>query len=175
LRPPRWTPTEAPLSSGSFPGGRRLIDLRLESGNEIRAALNPDVPDQTDDALTITLDPNSEGTATVSHAGDSPANLTVGGRNAFEVTLASAPASGTLFAYAEDVQTWDYAQAPINGPGTYTFAFNDLNTLAHNLDFTQVSILGFGIQAQATNTALTYQISDIRLTALGAAQAVHIP
>jgi hypothetical protein len=166
---------ETPLSSSYFTNGRRLTELQLETGNEIRATLNPDSPNQADDGVTIVIDSNSTGVATVSYLGDAPADLTSGGGNAVEVTLVLAPSSGTLFAYAEDVQTWDYADVLVNGPGTYLFAFDTLDELSNGLDFTQISNFGFGIRGQAAGTTLTYRISDIRVVAVSAAQSTFIP
>ncbi len=166
---------QTPLPSDYFANGRRLIELRLDAGAGIAATLMPDLPDQTDDAVTITIEPDSAGTATLSYVGDSVADFAVDDRRAFEVTLGAAPAGGTLFAYAEDVQTWDYARIPISGPGTYLLTFEGMDELSNDLDFSNVSILGFGIVAQATNTPLTYTISDIRLVAPGEAQSTFVP
>ena len=79
----------------------------LEAGSEIRA-------EQSNDAVTVTMESNSAGSASLSYVGDSLTNLTIDGHNAFEVVLSAAPSTGTLFAYAEDGQTVDYASLPIN-------------------------------------------------------------
>lgn len=162
---------ETPLSSGRFAGGRRVTELRLEAGQDIRATLSPDSTDLTDDALLITIDPGSSASATVSYMGDTVVNLAADGASAFEVRLDSAPASGTLFAYVEDARTWDYAEVPLAGAGTYTFAFDDLNALSNDVDFTRISVLGFGVRGQATSTPLLYELSGIRMLAAGAPSA----
>ncbi len=166
---------QTPLSSTYFTNGRRVTEVRLDAGNMIRVRLNTSAPTLGDDTLRITLDRNSSGSATVAYAGDGLANLTAGGHNGFEVILDTAPNAGTLFAYAEDVRTWDYAEVPVTGPGTYTFAFSDMNALSHDLDFSRLSILGFGIRAAAGNTKLIYDISAIRVVALGAGQSTVLP
>ena len=163
------------LTSAYLPNGRRLVELHLDAGDEIHATLSPDTSEWTNDALTITIHRHSTGRATVSYAGDALADLAVDGRSVFEVTLTSAPASGTLLAYAEGARAWDYAQLPLQGPGTYAFAFSDLDELSSDPDFSQLSILGFGIRGQAFDTPLTYRISDIRVVAPGPGQSVLLP
>ena len=166
---------QALLPSRYFPAGRRITDLHLESGNGMRATLETDAPDRADDALTITLEPGSKGNVTMSYMGGSPADLAVDGGAAFEVTLASAPPSGTLFAYARGADSWDYAELPIHGPGTYAFAFADLHERSQELDFTRVGSLGFGLQGRATSTALTYRVSDFRVAPRDAAPVTRLP
>ena len=166
---------ETELSSTFFPGGRRLTELRLESGQEIRAALIPDADHVTDDAMTIIFEPDSSGSATVSYDGDTLADLAACGRAALEVTLVAAPASGTLFSYVETAQTWDFGEVAINGPGVYQFAFADLNEFANDLDFTQIGIIGFGVRGQASHAPLRYEISDVRVVALDQGQATSLP
>jgi len=73
-----------------------MTDLHLESGDEILAVRACDSPDEADDALTVTIERDSAGSAVVSYACDATVHLTASGHNAVEVTLASAPSSGRV-------------------------------------------------------------------------------
>ncbi|MAE64515.1 MAG: hypothetical protein CMJ18_09625 [Phycisphaeraceae bacterium] len=169
------TVNETAVSSAYFGAGRRLTELRLEVGKEIRATLSPDAPHVDDDAITIVIERDSTGSATLSYDGDTLADLTAGGRTALEVTLGSAPTLGTLFAFAETAQTWDLGEIEVDGPGVYQFDFGDLSAFANDLDFTQIGIIGFGVRAEAGPTPLRYEISDFRVVAPGQGQAAALP
>lgn len=158
------------LTSGYFGDRSRVTQVRLDAGVKIRAKLTT-----TDDALKVIIKPDSTGSVTVTYSGDTMSNLAAGGRNAIEVTLASAPAEGTLFAFAEGDRAWDMVTLPITGSGTYLIRYDDLDRFGNTLDFTTISALGFGIRGSATTSMLTYEISEIRVVALGSAQSVRVP
>lgn len=160
------------LTSGYFSDRSRVTEVHLDAGAKIRATLTTT---DTDDALKVIIKPDSTGSVTVTYSGATMSNLTAGGRNAIEVELASAPAEGTLFAFAEGDRAWDMVTLPITGPGSYLIRYEDLDRLGNTLDFTAISALGFGIHGSTTTSTRTYEISEVRVVGLGAAQSILIP
>ncbi|MAE63254.1 MAG: hypothetical protein CMJ18_03195 [Phycisphaeraceae bacterium] len=146
----------------------RVTEVRLESGNEVRATTSPGAP------LTVTIEQGSLGSATVTYTGSAVSDLTGAGRSHFEITIDEAPTAGLLFAFAENAQAWDYTQLSITGPGIYQISFSALDALGGGIDFSSLAAVGFGIRAQAFGTARTFRMSDIR-TVIGGSSATAAP
>ncbi len=152
--------TQSGLSTSNTIGGERRSNVFLTSGTQASASLTLS---GGDDGVLFDVNPSSTADVEFTYLLVSvPVDITTGGQTGFEVTLASAPTTGTIFIEATDSSSFiDTQSVSISGAGDYTIAFNLFLDGATPVDFANLETLRVGVEGTAGGSTLSYTISNV--------------
>ena len=152
------------LSPSNNVGSLRVASLYLTSGTSASFQL---LPTAGDDAAVFEVAANSTATAKVqirqADIGGQSYDLGATNGDRIEVTLADAPAAGTItLALQDNTDNGMSTSLPVTGPGTYTFRFNEMSAAAafNIADMGQTDLF---IEGEAGASAQSYAIADISI------------